>query len=176
MTRRIAVGVTCLIIGFLISAGCKPAVKSGEKNPKKSLQTRVDMKKVTFFRLDGQPVTLSLLSDGKPLLLFFFASWCETCANEVHDNNKIFEKYKDKGLSVYGVNVGDERRAVVKFIKDKKVAYPVVSDPDGTISPRDISLIGMPLNIVLDKDGNEIYRDTIPPAEDILRRVTGSVK
>lgn len=53
-------------------------------------------------RLD--PATLA----GKPTLVYFWASWCPRCRNEMKSLEKHYKSYKDKGFTIVAVNFRDK--------------------------------------------------------------------
>jgi peroxiredoxin len=81
--------------------------------------------------LDGKQVKLSGLR-GKVVLLSWFASWCPPCNAEAPVLEKeIWQKYRDQGLSVIGVNAAereDPEKMARGFVEKHAVTYPVVLD------------------------------------------------
>jgi thiol-disulfide isomerase/thioredoxin len=169
LNRKIIIALFSLLACAILigTSGCP---NNNVKKPVK-IETPPSADKILFYGMDGKIVSLKTLADGKPVYLTFFASWCVICIEEVEKNNLIFSKYEKLGLKVYGVNVGEDREAVKKFIAAHKVAYPVVGDPNEKTA-KSMKMIGLPLNLVLDGSGKEIYRDALPPADDVLKRVT----
>src|ERR1700741_2997830 len=45
---------------------------------------------------------------GKPLLMTFWATWCEPCRDEYPMINELAKQYGPKGLQVVGINFDDE--------------------------------------------------------------------
>src|SRR3989442_1705678 len=45
---------------------------------------------------------------GKPLLVTFWATWCEPCRDEYPMLNELAKQYAPQGLKVVGVNVDDD--------------------------------------------------------------------
>src|SRR6202171_4054486 len=45
---------------------------------------------------------------GKPLLMTFWATWCEPCRDEYPMLNELAKEYGPKGLQVVGVNLDDD--------------------------------------------------------------------
>ena len=45
---------------------------------------------------------------GKPLLVNFWATWCEPCRHEYPMLNELAKQYAPQGLKVVGVNLDDD--------------------------------------------------------------------
>ncbi len=45
---------------------------------------------------------------GKPLMVTFWATWCEPCRDEFPMVNELVRQYKPKGLAVFGMNMDDD--------------------------------------------------------------------
>ena len=56
--------------------------------------------------LGGAPVSLKDL-EGKAILLYFWASWCSTCREEMPKLEQMGETYRSRGLVLLGVNDED---------------------------------------------------------------------
>jgi cytochrome c biogenesis protein CcmG/thiol:disulfide interchange protein DsbE len=66
---------------------------------------------------------------GQVVVLDFWASWCGPCRASIPHMNEIAERYRERGVSVVGVNsepMPPERLALVA--RAWRFAYPVVSD------------------------------------------------
>jgi thiol-disulfide isomerase/thioredoxin len=63
---------------------------------------------------------------GKPLLVTFWATWCEPCRDEYPMLNELAKEYAPKGLSVVGVNMDDDGDLILmrRFIARYKPAFP----------------------------------------------------
>jgi peroxiredoxin len=46
--------------------------------------------------VDGENLQLSELAGDKPTVLYFFATWCPNCANDLAAASAVYPKYKDK--------------------------------------------------------------------------------
>ncbi|HOO55632.1 MAG TPA: TlpA disulfide reductase family protein [bacterium] len=158
-----------LVISLAIAAlaGCSGEKKQAEANG------IIPMDKVVFFDVDGKQKSLEELSEGKPLYLAFFASWCKSCSHEVPQNNSIYRKYISQGLAVYGVNIGDSKEIINGFVKKYGIEYPVVRDPDGRTAGQYFNLLALPLIVVIDAEGNEIYHGSVPPPNDVIESILG---
>lgn len=81
--------------------------------------------------LDGKSLKLSE-HRGKVVLLTWFANWCGPCHAEAPVMEKeIWQKYRDQGLTVIGVNAAereDPEKAAREFVQRHSLTYPVVLD------------------------------------------------
>lgn len=80
--------------------------------------------------LDGNTVALKDLK-GKPLLLVFWASWCDACKEDIPLLQKLLEAKKDQlaQLNVYAIAIdGEKEKRVQKVVKKYKITLPVLLD------------------------------------------------
>ncbi|MCE5252018.1 TlpA family protein disulfide reductase [bacterium] len=62
------------------------------------------------------------------ILISFCASWCKPCRKEIPELEKIHKKYKDKGIMVFLVNVGDSREKAGAFAAEIGGSIPMLLD------------------------------------------------
>jgi cytochrome c biogenesis protein CcmG, thiol:disulfide interchange protein DsbE len=89
---------------------------------------------------------------GKVVVLNFWASWCAPCVEEMPSLVQLQQRFKDKGVTVVGVSIDVDGDAYHKFLKDYKIDFPTVRDPDQKTS----SLYGSfkwPETYIIDRDG-----------------------
>lgn len=82
--------------------------------------------------LDGQPLSLSDLL-GKPVVLNFWATWCQPCRNEM----PLFQRYADKLVDqvlFVGINQQEAPNIVNQFIDEVGIDFPILLDLDGNIA------------------------------------------
>ena len=89
---------------------------------------------------------------GKVVAIRFWADWCKSCAEEMPVIEKTYDKYKDRGLVILAVNIGQERDAVVKFINGIKISYTVLLDPGALVTKR-YGVTGLPMTFIIDRNG-----------------------
>lgn len=80
--------------------------------------------------LDGAVWSLAA-QRGKPVLLNFWASWCEPCRSEMPSLEQLALRHKDRGLQVLAVNYREGTAAVRRFIDATALQLPVLRDVDG---------------------------------------------
>ncbi len=119
------------------------AVRDGKAPPAPALELRT---------LDGDR-EISLASfQGKAVVLNFWASWCEPCKRETPMLQRAYERHRDEGLVVLGVNAQDFRTDARRFAERYGVTYPLVHDGPGE-SLRDFGLAGFPETWWIDRSG-----------------------
>ena len=117
-----------------------------------------EAKDFTLLDMNGNKVRLSELADDKPLLLYFWASWCKPCRLITPQVSTLAEEYKDR-VTVIGINVGgvDSPKDVKKYGKRHKITYPLFIDSDNQMIEA-YSIHAIPTVILLDTDGNILFR------------------
>ncbi len=63
---------------------------------------------------------------GKPLLVTFWATWCEPCRDEYPMLNELAKQYAAQGLKVVGVSLDDDGDLILmrRFIARYKPVFP----------------------------------------------------
>ena len=82
--------------------------------------------------LDGKSIRLEQFR-GKPVILNFFASWCDPCREEMPLINEIAAAGGKRGYEVIGIAVEDTRAAVLQFSKETKLVFPIGLDLNSTV-------------------------------------------
>jgi peroxiredoxin len=101
---------------------------------------------------------------GNVVVLNFWATWCSFCTIERPKLQKIYDKYKDKGLVVLGVSIDRAEHDIVrKFVEDQKITYPILHDQTLKVAQQ-YGVRGTPTTYLLDVEGNTIGR-IVGPAE-----------
>jgi thiol-disulfide isomerase/thioredoxin/outer membrane lipoprotein-sorting protein len=117
---------------------------------------RVDLtgKDAPSFRgvsLDGKTYSLEELK-GKPVLLDFWASWCGPCIKSMPTVEKLHSDYRAQGLVVLGIDVGEKRETVEKFLQTKSIPYPIIMGDEAGM-PAAYGVSGLPTFVMIGPDG-----------------------
>ena len=79
---------------------------------------------------EGKVIRLSdFVGKGNYVLVDFWASWCGPCKAEIPNLVKLHKKYKDKGLTVLGINISDKLDAFRQTVKNYGIEYPQLVIP-----------------------------------------------
>ena len=100
---------------------------------------------------------------GQVVVLNFWATWCGPCVEEMPSLVQLQQRFKGKGLTVIGVSIDVDGDAYRKFLKDYKVDFLTVRDPDQKTS----NLYGSfkwPETYIIDRNGI-VRRKFIGPVE-----------
>jgi thiol-disulfide isomerase/thioredoxin len=165
-----------LLLGFPAFAQTPSADAAKTKRPGFLVLDGIDTSGVREIDLDGLKKILQRdPKDARPLLVNFWATWCDGCREEFPDLVKIDNDYRDKGLNFISVtldDITDIKTAVPEFLKEMKAQMPVVllnvKDPEPAIHVVDEKWDGqLPATFLYDKEGKVVYRHfgVIKPAE-----------
>ena len=79
--------------------------------------------------LDGGTMASDDL-EGQPVVLNLWASWCGPCREEAPAFERLWQRYRDQGLLVIGVNTRDHDDTARAFAEEYGITYPILRDPD----------------------------------------------
>lgn len=107
---------------------------------------------------EGNKIRLSSLK-GKVVLIDFWASWCGPCRKENPNVVKLYNKYKDKGFTIYSVSLDTDMASWTNAIEQDGLIWPNhVSDLLGwkTNITTIYGFNAIPHTVLIGKDGNII--------------------
>jgi thiol-disulfide isomerase/thioredoxin len=102
---------------------------------------------------------------GKLVLLNFWATWCLPCREEMPAMERLYQQYKNKGFTILAVDVKDSRKDALAFLKELKITYPVMLDPDGEVGLL-YGAWGLPATYLIGPKGEGLARMWGPAAWD----------
>jgi thiol-disulfide isomerase/thioredoxin len=77
-----------------------------------------------FEALDGRTVKLSRYR-GKPVLLYFWASWCGTCEERAPALRSLYDRFHGSGLEILSISFDHEREPMLAFVAKHREPWPV---------------------------------------------------
>ncbi len=137
-------------------------------------RTGVDIgQKASAFELltiDDKKLELESFRKDKVVLMVFSATWCPACRHEIPLLKEYYGEFKDDGLEVLNIDIQESKKKVGSFVEKNEINYPVALDSIAKVAML-YKVRGIPLNIILDKDGIIKYRDNRPPSKEILDKL-----
>ena len=109
--------------------------------------------------LDGKKKTLKDFSNKVTLVSFFFPR-CPYCNVELPEIQKIYDKYKDKGLSAVWVNILPEEEGLIAgWQVAKNLTVPVLIGASQESLQRDYHIDSTPSTYLLDENGRVLFHE-----------------
>jgi len=120
-------------------------------------------KNFTVKTLEGESVDLNtLLGEGKPVLIDFWATWCGPCRMVIPHLGELHRKYGKDGLVVIGMNLEDPRgegQAVRNFVKRYRMDYQNVFAPHSVYQFfSGMAVARIPYTLLFGPDGTVSWR------------------
>ena len=142
----LVVGAAALGFGLLRSGGDTGASPTGRidparRSPAPGLEGRV---------LVPPSVSLAALR-GAPVVVNFWASWCDPCRREAPDLAR-FARERPGGARLVGVNYQDARGDALAFVREFDWRFSNIRDPRGKLGDR-YAIPGLPTTFVIDAHG-----------------------
>ena len=102
--------------------------------------------------LDGKPRALSEWR-GRPLIINFWATWCEPCRREIPLLKQLRGEHAKDGLEVLGIAI-DFRDAVASYVGKAGIDYPVLIAEQDATAPKAFGVgMGLPTTVVANREG-----------------------
>ena len=129
------------LAGLLVYAATTPAEQEDQRLPQFELPLLVGAGSLSSEDLEGRPVVLN-----------FWASWCEPCREETPLLERTYRAYRDEGVQFVGVNIRDSEQDAREFVRELGVTYPVVRDAEQMLA-RKLGVFPLPQTFFIDHTG-----------------------
>ncbi len=120
----------------------------------------------TFTNPAGEALSLTD-SNGKIRVLNFWATWCFPCREEMPTLDSLQKQLGGNDFEVLTIATGfNNLDGIERFLTQAKVtSLPILLDPDSSLGA-EFGAIGLPLTVILNREGQEIARLTGEAAWD----------
>lgn len=106
----------------------------------------------TLKNLSGVDSNLNQFRDNKRTVIFFWATWCPYCRNELTGLTKNKVDLDKNGVKILLVNLGETPEVVSDFVEKNNVPFEVLID-SMTSSKKIYDIIGLPTLVFINTDG-----------------------
>jgi len=97
--------------------------------------------------------------EGTIRVVDFWATWCPPCRMAIPGLNELYRKYKDQGVSVIGISVDENPKALVGFDREAHIEYAsLLTSEQAEKAFGDI--VGLPTTFVVDRQG-KVYKSYV---------------
>lgn len=114
-----------------------------------------DFQSEVFYPAGGPSIHLKEMNKLRPVLLVFWATWCEACREEIPGLNQLSKQYAG-ALEIISINVQEEPADVEAFLKETPLNYRVILDEGGELADR-FEVTAIPSAVLLAKGGEILY-------------------
>lgn len=87
---------------------------------------------------------------GRPVVINFWATWCEPCREELPLLQRLGQRWRERGLTVLTVAVADNLQRIDDFLWESEVDLPFIDDREQVIS-RLWGARALPTTFILDR-------------------------
>ena len=123
---------------------------------------------IELFNSNRDKTTLSSLK-GSVVFINFWATWCESCVEELPSINRLFSYFDDNtDLKIVTILYKDDIHNALEYMSRNRYSFPVFFTMDSSAAKK-YGITGIPESFIIDKKG--IVRDKIiGPADWDTRR------
>jgi thiol-disulfide isomerase/thioredoxin len=112
--------------------------------------------------IDGKPVAIESLR-GRPVLVHYWATWCEPCKVDIAQIRELYAKYGPKKFAVVGIALDSNKSELAKFLAAKPIPWPQLHEAgglDGRLA-EELGVLTLPTMILIDADGKVVDRNLV---------------
>lgn len=158
--RLVAGGVLVVLVGLLLQSPLAAQRKTAHPRPKQPTAPAAQA-----INADELKALLKRSGD-RPLLVNWWATWCDPCRDEFPDLVKIDNSYRAQGLDFIAISLddlADIKTAVPQFLQLMKAQMPVyllnVQDPEPAMNFVDREWGGaLPATFLYNSKGEVVYK------------------
>jgi thiol-disulfide isomerase/thioredoxin len=116
----------------------------------------VDAPDFTLDGLHGRPVRLRDLR-GRVVFLSFWATWCVPCRQEMPAMERLYQAYRERGLTMVAVNYKESPAEVKTFMEELRLTFPAALDRKGAVTAS-FAVRSLPVTYLVDRDGKILWK------------------
>lgn len=105
---------------------------------------------------------------GEVVLVEFWATWCGPCRLQARFLEELHEELDGQGVRFLALNVGEDEETVRLYAERHPFPYPVLLDPQDSLSRR-YRVLGLPTVMIVDREGEIQFLETGVSPKERLR-------
>ncbi len=133
----------------------------------------------TLQDMDGKVFKSADYIGKQPMLIDFWATWCNPCKVELPHLDAIYKKYEKQGLIFLAISE-DSPRSISKvkpYVKSKNFAATILLDPDGQVLKKFFGEGTLPYTILINREGKIVRTFTgyVPGQEADIEKMVADL-
>jgi cytochrome c biogenesis protein CcmG, thiol:disulfide interchange protein DsbE len=105
---------------------------------------------------------------GRWVLVNLWASWCDPCRQEAPELERFWQRFRERGVTVLGIDVQDNSEDALAFVREHRLTYPQLRSV-GDERSEAFGSTGVPENFLVDPRGRLALIWRGPVDERLLR-------
>lgn len=144
------------------------------KDKNEQLQIGAQAPNFVLIDMNGEEHKLSDYR-GQGVFLNFWGTWCKPCEYEMPYMEKQYQAYKNQGVHILAVNVGESDYAVNSFVAKHHLTFPVMIDKGQEVQVA-YRVNPLPVTFLIDKEGKVIDMLTGSLTEESIQQHMERIK
>jgi thiol-disulfide isomerase/thioredoxin len=108
------------------------------------------------------------------LIINFWATWCDSCREEIPEFIKLQNEYKTKKVQFVGISVDDNSAVVTEYLKSLNINYPILIGSDRAM--RLARYLGdseqaIPFTLIVNAQGTIIYSSSGILSRELFNKI-----
>ena len=91
------------------------------------------------------------------MVINFWASWCAACREEHPALIAAWDRYRDQGMVMLGIDYQDRVSGALAFVREMGGDWPILEDPGGRVA-LSYGVYGVPETFFIDRRGIVQYK------------------
>ena len=144
--------ISWFLVAALVLVSCS---KTEEQLPSRTQARGVAAPNFSLKDLEGRSVSLSSFKDKSPVLMFFWATWCGYCREEIPKVADLRNRFDTEALAILGIDLQEPSARVGRFAKTAGINYTVLLDEDASVA-MEYGVFAVPSFFLVDKEGQVV--------------------
>lgn len=144
--------VILTVLGLIIAAVIFVYLFQKEEEPALP-QVNAVAPNFSLIAVTGERIELKeVYKENNLTVVNFWATWCPPCRAEIPEFIEVYREYKDRGVEILAVNLGEDADSVRDFVRSYGMTFPVLLDPEGKTGEA-YMIRAIPTTFFIDKRG-----------------------